>query len=136
LCSASTKHRILASTIDVLTFLPLQSRLPSVTITSLIRTVTQDLLSKFASMNLLEIAQSDLLNGWLYKLSVPWLEIVMIPGLNPTGITKAPSAGNNYVVLSAVLQHPFSRGTVHITSSDPLVKPAVDPNYLSKPFGT
>lgn len=27
--------------------------------------------------------------------------------------------------------HPFSRGTVHLVSSDPLVPPAIDPNYFA-----
>ena len=34
----------------------------------------------------------------------------------------------------AVLEHPFSHGSVHITSSDPTVHPAVDPNYFSHPL--
>ena len=40
----------------------------------------------------------------------------------------------NYVTLSTSLNHPFSRGSVHITSSDPFQKPAVDPRYLSHPL--
>ncbi|KAL8843583.1 MAG: hypothetical protein Q9170_000087 [Blastenia crenularia] len=40
----------------------------------------------------------------------------------------------NYFSLLAVLEHPFSRGSVHITSSDPTVYPAIDPNYLSHPL--
>ena len=31
------------------------------------------------------------------------------------------------------LQYPSSRGTVHITSSDPTQQPAIDPAYLSHP---
>lgn len=34
----------------------------------------------------------------------------------------------------AVLEHPFSRGFVHITSPSPTAYPAIDPNYLSHPF--
>lgn len=30
--------------------------------------------------------------------------------------------------------HPLSRGTVHIQSRDPMVLPAIDPNYLSNPL--
>ena len=40
----------------------------------------------------------------------------------------------NYFSLLAVLEHPFSRGSVHITSPDPTVHPAIDPNYLSHPL--
>ena len=31
------------------------------------------------------------------------------------------------------LSHPFSRGSVHISSADPLAPPAIDPNYFSNP---
>jgi len=40
----------------------------------------------------------------------------------------------NYFSLLSVLEHPFSRGSVHITSSDPTVYPAIDPNYLANPL--
>ncbi len=35
-----------------------------------------------------------------------------------------------YFTIAAVLEHPFSRGSVHIKSSDPAKYPVVDPNYL------
>ncbi|GAA5859125.1 hypothetical protein JCM1840_003763 [Sporobolomyces johnsonii] len=41
--------------------------------------------------------------------------------------------GASYVGVIAGLQHPLSRGHVHITSSDPLKKPEVDPRYLTHP---
>lgn len=40
----------------------------------------------------------------------------------------------NYFSLLAVLEHPLSRGSVHIVSPDPTVYPAIDPNYLSHPL--
>ncbi|KAK6503369.1 hypothetical protein TWF481_008389 [Arthrobotrys musiformis] len=40
----------------------------------------------------------------------------------------------NFLSLLGVLEHPFSRGSVHIKSSDPAVYPNIDPNYLSHPF--
>ena len=39
-----------------------------------------------------------------------------------------------YFSLLVILEHPLSRGNVHITSSDPTVYPSVDPNYLSHPL--
>ncbi|KAL7931447.1 hypothetical protein V8C35DRAFT_323612 [Trichoderma chlorosporum] len=39
----------------------------------------------------------------------------------------------NYLGTAAALTHPFSRGSVHITSSDPEVAPSIDPNYLHHP---
>ncbi|OJD31472.1 aryl-alcohol dehydrogenase [Diplodia corticola] len=40
----------------------------------------------------------------------------------------------NYVSAVALLNHPFSRGTVHITSADPTAAPAIDPRYLTHPL--
>lgn len=42
-----------------------------------------------------------------------------------------PSLGKRYLSLSAALMHPFSRGTVHIKSANPLDPPAIDPNYFA-----
>lgn len=44
------------------------------------------------------------------------------------------TAPDSYFTMFGVLEHPFSRGSVHITSSDPTVAPAIDPNYLSHPL--
>ena len=35
------------------------------------------------------------------------------------------------ISIQAALQHPFSQGRIYITSSDPFVAPAIDPQYLS-----
>ncbi|KAK0645246.1 Dehydrogenase patE [Lasiodiplodia hormozganensis] len=40
----------------------------------------------------------------------------------------------NYVSAVALLNHPFSRGSVHITSANPAADPAIDPRYLSHPL--
>lgn len=37
----------------------------------------------------------------------------------------------SYINIVGILTHPFSRGSVHIQSSDPTVYPVVDPNYLA-----
>jgi choline dehydrogenase-like flavoprotein len=41
-------------------------------------------------------------------------------------VEKTPEAGKNYYSLFLALTHPFSSGTVHVTSSDPLAQPAID----------
>ncbi|KIO29424.1 GMC oxidoreductase [Tulasnella calospora MUT 4182] len=131
---AATKNGILASNIGVLSFFPLQSFLPTSKILSIVSTLVSDLVSSTSSMSLLQIAQSVLQLAWLSNQSIPQVEVVMIPGFNPTGTVTVPAAGTSYMILSAALQHPFSRGTVHITSTDPLTKPAIDPKYLSNAF--
>jgi choline dehydrogenase len=40
----------------------------------------------------------------------------------------------NYFSLLGVLEHPLSRGSVHIQSNDTSVYPVFDPNYLSNPL--
>jgi choline dehydrogenase-like flavoprotein len=51
----------------------------------------------------------------------------------PPGQTPVIASGN-FFSASSILCHPFSRGSVHITSSDPSAKPAIDLNYLSHPL--
>ena len=45
-----------------------------------------------------------------------------------------PTSPGQYVTLMAALVHPFSRGSVHITSADPRQDPVIDPKYLSHPL--
>ena len=40
----------------------------------------------------------------------------------------------NFLTLGAALLHPFSRGSVHISSGDPNAAPTLDPKYLSHPL--
>lgn len=46
------------------------------------------------------------------------------------GATAAPEPGANYMSSSIILLHPFSRGSVHITSTDPNAAPNIDTNSL------
>jgi choline dehydrogenase-like flavoprotein len=43
---------------------------------------------------------------------------------------SAPPAGKSRISLLACLEHPLSRGSVHITSSDPTKPPRIDPGYF------
>ena len=42
-----------------------------------------------------------------------------------------PKLADNYITIMVGLNHPFSRGSVHIGTSDPRRPPVIDPNYLS-----
>lgn len=69
--------------------------------------------------------------------TVPQLEIVFSDGY--TGAAGYPANGtaeygDKFFTLIAVIQHPFSRGSIHINSSAPSGHPVIDPNYLSKPY--
>lgn len=59
-------------------------------------------------------------------------------GMNPefaNDTTKlfAPPISGNYFTILGVLEHPFSRGTVHIKSSDAADHPVINPHYLEHP---
>ncbi|WDK09219.1 GMC oxidoreductase [Colletotrichum graminicola] len=45
-----------------------------------------------------------------------------------------PSRPENYITIMTILNYPFSRGTVHITSADVAVLPAWDRKYNSNPL--
>ncbi|KAK5122165.1 hypothetical protein LTR85_004411 [Meristemomyces frigidus] len=59
-------------------------------------------------------------------------------GMNPvfandtTKLFTPPTPGNYFTILG-VLEHPLSRGTVHINSSDATDYPIIDPHYLEHP---
>ncbi|KII83632.1 hypothetical protein PLICRDRAFT_47109 [Plicaturopsis crispa FD-325 SS-3] len=65
----------------------------------------------------------------------PFLEIAQIPAFFPAlGTTAAP--GKTYFTFFVGLAHPFSRGSVHIGSSDPTANPVIDPRYLDNDVDT
>lgn len=61
-------------------------------------------------------------------------QLLFLGGLTPgeSNVTKLFSTElpGSYLTIAAILEHPFSRGSVHIQSSDPTVYPIIDPNYL------
>jgi choline dehydrogenase-like flavoprotein len=67
--------------------------------------------------------------------SVPELEVIFSDGYTGTrGVPAVANHTNRFFSLIAVVQHPFSRGSIHLNASDPAGKPVIDPNYLSKPY--
>ncbi|PQE33814.1 GMC oxidoreductase protein [Rutstroemia sp. NJR-2017a WRK4] len=53
---------------------------------------------------------------------------------NDTTKLFASSSPGNYLTLLGVLEHPYSRGSIHISSPSPLTAPLINPSYLSHPF--
>ena len=71
------------------------------------------------------------------KAQVPQLEIIFSDGY--TGVKGYPPVnttlyGQGFFTLIAAILHPFSRGSVHINSSNPIAKPVINPNYLSHEY--
>ncbi|GES58697.1 alcohol oxidase [Aspergillus terreus] len=68
-----------------------------------------------------------------YILSQGTVDLENAPG-DQSKFAKAlsPEDPNGFTIVTC-LQYPSSRGTVHITSSDPHQNPAIDPAYLTNP---
>ncbi|KAJ7635367.1 GMC oxidoreductase [Roridomyces roridus] len=76
--------------------------------------------------------QFELQMAALRDEKLPDLELVGFPGLM-TALT-APEPGKTYVTMLSVLNHPFSRGTIHAKSTDPFDNPEIDPHYFENDF--
>ncbi|KAF2461819.1 hypothetical protein BDY21DRAFT_329737 [Lineolata rhizophorae] len=71
------------------------------------------------------------------KREVPQLEVIFSDGY--TGAEGYPAKGaalygENFFALIGAIEHPFSRGSVHIDPSEPLSQPIIDPNYLAHEY--
>ncbi|KIK64397.1 hypothetical protein GYMLUDRAFT_240944 [Collybiopsis luxurians FD-317 M1] len=74
--------------------------------------------------------RSEVLRKWVADDRQAQAEIINYGGHQ--GVSGlAPIPGKKYTTFTAVLMHPLSRGTVHISSNDPLAPPEIDPNYFS-----
>lgn len=51
-------------------------------------------------------------------------------GSDQTQFFGAPPTGKQQLSLLMCLEHPLSRGTVHVTSADPMAPPQIDPGYF------
>lgn len=60
------------------------------------------------------------------------LELVSMPTF--VSRPNPPGLGKKYFTAVAVLNHPWSRGTIHAISPDPLAQPALDPHYYEDEF--
>ncbi|KAK6540597.1 hypothetical protein TWF694_007992 [Orbilia ellipsospora] len=73
------------------------------------------------------------------RKTVPQVEVIFSDGYN--GVKGYPAVGSplygqNFFALIGALMHPFSRGSVHINTTDALAKPIVNPKYLSDEYDT
>jgi hypothetical protein len=59
----------------------------------------------------------------------------VVVALTPFFPAGAPKTGTKYMTFAGCLQFPFSTGSIHITSTDATVQPAIDGGYFSDDFG-
>ncbi|CAE6430180.1 unnamed protein product [Rhizoctonia solani] len=123
---ATTHDGILTSSISILSFLNLDYLISPIELSNAIVKLNQEIAAD--KITKLQEVQYEIQKDWLKK-RVGHLEVVLSPGYFGSG---APKANTSYASLSMVLQHPFSRGNVHVNSSDSMASPRIDPNYLSK----
>ncbi|KAJ7758743.1 alcohol oxidase [Mycena metata] len=83
---------------------------------------------KLADANAAAQKTFKLQQEWLVDDRIPWIDINFIDRFMPgPGATFEPRA---YMTINVMLLHPFGRGSVHITSSDPLQNPAIELNIF------
>lgn len=83
----------------------------------------------------------ELLRGMVEKTDEPTVQYLLFPSQiniteNPASMAEIviPTRPENYITMMTILNHPFSRGTAHITSGDIDVKPEWEPNFMSHPL--
>jgi len=87
-----------------------------------------------------EKLQEDILVEQLQDHTFANLQTFCIPcsldvnaGSDQVKFFNPPPKGVNRVSLLICLEHPFSRGSIHITSPDPTQAPRIDPGYFRNP---
>ncbi|RPD65308.1 alcohol oxidase [Lentinus tigrinus ALCF2SS1-6] len=117
---------LLANVQFVLTFSPLKDLISS----QLLSTVQDDATKLINAPGTSPLArrQHRITRDFLTADDVANVEFIMFPGGGRTRVAPAP--GSAYITVYTCLMHPFSRGSVHVNTSDPLASPQIDPSYL------
>ncbi|CAE6515749.1 unnamed protein product [Rhizoctonia solani] len=123
---ATTHDGIFAATHSAFSFINLASYVTNSKIELMKSKLDQEIAA--AGTTALERAQFAIQKQWLGK-KLGHLEVIMYPGYFAF---SAPKENTAYISLLMAIQHPFSRGNIHIGSADPLVKGTYDPKYFSK----
>ncbi|KAG8908348.1 hypothetical protein FRB99_007275 [Tulasnella sp. 403] len=120
---------IFGATHSAFAFFDLQTFLPQSTITTLLQNAVRD--SSRSNPNPLEAATFDQMEEFIQDGVTAQLEIIMYPG----HFSPSPAVpGTSYISILMALQHPWSKGSVHINSTDPSKPPVIDPGYFSNSF--
>ncbi|CAE6537225.1 unnamed protein product [Rhizoctonia solani] len=122
----ATHDGILASTPSVISFTNLDPMASSEEIANMTAQLDREIASE--KLTPLQEASYKIQKDWL-KEKVGLVEVIVYPGYAGVG---APKANTSYMTVFTAIQHPFSRGNIHLNSSDPLVPPQIDPKYFSK----
>ncbi|KAG6376605.1 hypothetical protein JVT61DRAFT_1587 [Boletus reticuloceps] len=124
-----TRRGMLSSTLSSLVFLPASTFIPADTMQRMLASLDRALQTP-------EIKNSpykqwyDLQRAWLENDGVAQLEIILFPSYMHVGCTKENA---KHYTLSVFLQHAWSRGTVHATSTSIFDPPEIDLATLDSP---
>jgi len=100
-------------------------------IPSLLKTISPKSLSEHQQLQDTVIA--DILSSATMQHMIAKMQFNISAGSKITDMVKGDVDGN-YISFMAALNHPFSRGSIHIASASPKDDPVVDPRYLSHPM--
>jgi choline dehydrogenase-like flavoprotein len=103
-------------------------------LSSLLSCVSPDDLSpiekRTESINIKMLSQPDISAG---QFSLEKLQF-NVKGNSKVSEIASPKSPGDYFTFVVSLSHPFSQGTVHINSTQPMDQPTIDPKYLSHPM--
>ncbi|KAH7351307.1 hypothetical protein BKA65DRAFT_594087 [Rhexocercosporidium sp. MPI-PUGE-AT-0058] len=85
------------------------------------------------SERLQDVVTTELLSEATMQHMIAKMQFNISAGSRISDMAKGDVEGN-FVSFMAVLNHPFSRGNIHIASSSPTDNPLIDPKYLSHPM--
>ncbi|EEB89652.1 hypothetical protein MPER_12229 [Moniliophthora perniciosa FA553] len=113
------KNSVFGLGLTSITFVPLSSFTPDAA--SLQEKLAESVRSKSASPGLTK------------QLKIQ-LEHIKAQGPTFNSEPNPPKPDRKYMTLCNLLNHPISRGTIHIKSNNPSEPPAIDPNYFDEPY--
>ncbi|KAG1883620.1 alcohol oxidase [Suillus subluteus] len=117
---------MLSSTLSTLVFIPLSSFIPPDKMQSILSTL-DDALKSPQIQNSPWKTWYDVQRAWLENDGIAQLEVALFPSYTHAGCTNKKA---KHYTISVFLQHAWSRGHVHATSSSVLDPPEIDPATL------
>ncbi|QRV84518.1 GMC oxidoreductase [Ceratobasidium sp. AG-Ba] len=122
----TTHDGIYAATNTILSFVDLETITNKTKLAAMRKQLEREI--KAGNPSKLQAEQYAIQRSWLDE-KLGHVELIFSPSYITAGV---PKANTSYLGMFMIVQHPFSRGNVHIKSSDYLARPTYDPNYFSK----
>ncbi|KAI0066975.1 alcohol oxidase [Artomyces pyxidatus] len=106
--------------------LPLQTAVNQSVFNSMLATLEKAIASE--STTPLQKVQYKALINMAQGGQLGWFELTIVPS---GGLLSTPQPGSAYITSVVIQLHEFSRGSVHINTTDPTASPLINPNFLS-----